>query len=1413
MSQSCPVKSRRGRDGRPVAPKVAVPDAASDAAAIRAWNAAAKVAFTESLPRCGQCDRRFASVAARDAHAKRCLGGPPTKQRPPGAGAVFDDRTAPSVLGAKAWGGDQTDRPDHVFAVDVDPAVNSCLKAVGTKAAVCHLCGSAALVASLDHHLDKCEARWVFAEKLRPEAQRLPLPPPPTDLPVAVEEDRLDSEAKAAHRAALDASNVLAARVYVTTSRRGRRAQCRHCGRRSADPDARASHERRCAPEEDDEAPPSPRPPAPAPPWVDGKSGAARSDAVCLEPHGAVCYLCGKPCLESRQDPRQVHACPGCGRGFERLAARKKHCDRCCPEFVDRLSEADASDAEPEFHRVPSGAPDPTVPCFICGKRYGSASVGRHIVACEKRWRTENDALPPTARRKLEFPPPHLWPPPRGDPALADEYEAEAARLRRESCAAKCYGCARTFEDPEARDKHAKTCCPALLEAFTAPPDDGDRPRAAHALSPACHVCGKTLATLAGLRFHAKQCEARFRAAAALEPKHRRPALPKPPRGLALPTVDASPDAVAAWNDAVKARRESAAATCPGERCGRTFEGEAKLLKHMASCCPQILAKRESAKRLADFEADLPPTGDTQGGVVCHLCGKRVLSKKSLPFHYRACLEKWRAVEDEVPAADQKPPPAPPALLEYDIGDEAPAAPPDARDDDLLDDDDDGGDGGGDDEEAEETGEEAFSERPLVRMCYTCGSTRESERSILEHCAGCGARFGATPAGAAALRKHEAACCPPAAADDDSVAPPRRRRASSATSAAGAASSRACGSTCRGAWSGGGRTRRPRYASRDRDLFGDDPPPLAVARATPPDPPHLPLPDATSSDAARDAYSAEAFAIWKSTCPRCAFCDRDFVERDTVWKSNIRPDFNDKLRKHHLGGCTTVRFAGTAAVEATTDRLLLALDGGLAEPADAALRAWLATRGRADAAKVRITHVEVLDKGATLAITGRVFGIPNPRIARATKEGLLGASRGALATSKQLEDRGVPCPDLVPGVLGGVTITDCAVVAVGVELCEHARGLYALRRRVQRAARSRAAEGADRRLDDAYVDRAPFRGKALSWQSAYKRRVLADERDRRNRELGGKIAKMKPTMRTRPVATGQPKHCHAAARRQKADRENRLYNAKIRKALEGIYRKKASRLREHGVEGRNVVDAFAARTALYDDDRAEAKPRRREAWTGATDRDPARDQLTSKGAASATSTTAGRAVGSAVALANARGRKRWPTKLAAFWVQSRATTVAQKLLRRRPKPSVEEVMRAMAKARAEDAAVDEAEAKGPPPLAAKVSSRLGDSGAPPPETAARTAARLAEDDERDAAAKRIRERRKLAEGLRDRETSRVATVGALEDDLRRLEARALEVALERRSVVAKPPPGRSMRESTFSSGYPGFDVDEAGGGS
>ena len=115
------------RSSLPVAPKVAVPTAESDAAEIRAWNAAARIAFTESLPRCPHCDRRFAAAAARDAHAARCRGAPPTKARPAGAGEVFDERTSASAVGTKAWGGEQTDRPTHVFAFDVDPSVAACL--------------------------------------------------------------------------------------------------------------------------------------------------------------------------------------------------------------------------------------------------------------------------------------------------------------------------------------------------------------------------------------------------------------------------------------------------------------------------------------------------------------------------------------------------------------------------------------------------------------------------------------------------------------------------------------------------------------------------------------------------------------------------------------------------------------------------------------------------------------------------------------------------------------------------------------------------------------------------------------------------------------------------------------------------------------------------------------------------------------------------------------------------------------------------------------------------------------------------------------------------------------------------------------------------------------------------------------
>ena len=104
-----------------------------------------------------------------------------------------------------------------------------------------------------------------------------------------------------------------------------------------------------------------------------------------------------------------------------------------------------------------------------------------------------------------------------------------------------------------------------------------------------------------------------------------------------------------------------------------------------------------------------------------------------------------------------------------------------------------------------------------------------------------------------------------------------------------------------------------------------------------------------------------------------------------------------------------------------------------------------------------------------------------------------------------------------------------------------------------------------------------------SLASRKQRDVCVTQVDARNRALGAKLKNVHGEIKIRREKV--PKHCHAAARRKKGERERRAENAKIRKALEGIYKSKRSRLENFGVTGRDFSDQFAARTALYDDDR------------------------------------------------------------------------------------------------------------------------------------------------------------------------------------------------------------------------------------
>ncbi|CAK5029921.1 unnamed protein product [Meloidogyne enterolobii] len=47
----------------------------------------------------------------------------------------------------------------------------------------------------------------------------------------------------------------------------------------------------------------------------------------------------------------------------------------------------------------------PTVYCYICGRQFGSASIGIHQPQCLKKWHIQNEKLPKSQRRPEPKPP------------------------------------------------------------------------------------------------------------------------------------------------------------------------------------------------------------------------------------------------------------------------------------------------------------------------------------------------------------------------------------------------------------------------------------------------------------------------------------------------------------------------------------------------------------------------------------------------------------------------------------------------------------------------------------------------------------------------------------------------------------------------------------------------------------------------------------------------------------------------------------------------------------------------------------------------------------------------------------------------------------------------------------------------
>lgn len=106
--------------------------------------------------------------------------------------------------------------------------------------------------------------------------------------------------------------------------------------------------------------------------------------------------------------------CPNCGRTFlpDSLVKHRKACDKLSGKSgasparggmaggSSPMKSGGISKPSMAQEKSPPRMVEPkSVICYICGRKYGTASIEIHLKACEKKWDIEQQKLPPKERR------------------------------------------------------------------------------------------------------------------------------------------------------------------------------------------------------------------------------------------------------------------------------------------------------------------------------------------------------------------------------------------------------------------------------------------------------------------------------------------------------------------------------------------------------------------------------------------------------------------------------------------------------------------------------------------------------------------------------------------------------------------------------------------------------------------------------------------------------------------------------------------------------------------------------------------------------------------------------------------------------------------------------------------------------
>ncbi|XP_050305951.1 uncharacterized protein LOC126743062 isoform X2 [Anthonomus grandis grandis] len=269
------------------------------------------------------------------------------------------------------------------------------------------------------------------------------------------------------------------------------------------------------------------------------------------------------------------------------------------------------------------GSAKRTLTCYICGREFGTASLGLHEPKCLQKWERENARLPSNLRRK---------PPVKPEGEFSQQEWNQLAWESSQATLVPCLNCGRTFF-PDRLEVHQRSCKAQLTTNKTTSNDTLSSSSTASSMSQSqnsepsssssgkppsvqCYICGKMFGTHS-IKIHEKSCLKKWHV-----------------ENESLPYDMRSPAPV---------RPSSVNNKAPPHFLKEEAHGN------------QSETTRSSTKE------ERPTSGTKSPLFPCYLCGK-LFTVNSIYIHEPQCLKMWKIENDKLPVSKRRPIPLKPDI-------------------------------------------------------------------------------------------------------------------------------------------------------------------------------------------------------------------------------------------------------------------------------------------------------------------------------------------------------------------------------------------------------------------------------------------------------------------------------------------------------------------------------------------------------------------------------------------------------------------------------------------------------------------------------------------------------------------------------------------------------------------------------